>query len=153
MRFALPQAPLRLGASANRQPGAMTIPRPRPRLATPPSVPPWWSAHVRQFEDLAQRVTRDLPLRRSVEQTGGARSAERARQLGQEFSQHRILTAGDYVGTEAAMQEAARRWQRLHPNGYAVVHSVKGGQRHVHLQLFRKGIVPPSIYDALARGN
>jgi len=88
-----------------------------------------------------------LPLR----QTSSWRTLEHnARVGGDRASQHLIGTAADYYGSEAAMQEGARRFNRLNPHGYAAVHDVGSG-RHLHVQYYRAGVVPRAVFERVAR--
>lgn len=106
--------------------------------ATPPRVPSWWKPYVARFVQLAYPIGEDL----DVAITSWARSISHNAEVGGvENSQHLIGTAWDIAGPDQ-LEYAARASQR----GLIVLDEGD----HVHVQLFRAGIVPQWVYSQIA---
>lgn len=104
------------------------------------SIPSWWAEPVFAFEQLADEVVAGLPLK--LTSWGRTRSRNRA-VGGAARSQHLVWTAADFAGPKWAKDEARRRAKR------AGLVALDEGD-HLHLQLYRAGQIPESVFQAVA---
>ena len=102
-------------------------------------VPPWWRPAVEAFVRRAYSIGTDL----NVAITSFHRTVSHNREVGgSDTSQHLIATAWDVAGPDQDLYLARAR--------AAGLTAIDEGD-HVHVQLYRAGLVPPWIYEQVAR--
>lgn len=101
-------------------------------------VPTWWRPYVVEFVKRAYPIGEDLNVAISSFHRTRSKNTEVG---GAESSQHLLAIAWDVVGPDVALYAARARRAGL------VV--VEEGD-HVHVQRFARGVLPASLYDAVA---
>lgn len=102
-------------------------------------VPDWWLPYVRRFLQLAYPIGEDLDVTVTSWHRTRSHNAEVG---GQPQSQHLVATAWDITGPD--------RWTYSARAKRAGLTTLDEGD-HIHVQLFRAGVVPSWIYDQVAR--
>jgi hypothetical protein len=102
------------------------------------NVPYWWRGSVQTFYLRAYAIGQGL----NVRVTSWQRSRSHNREVsGAEASQHLIATAWDVAGPDQNVY-----MQRAQAAGLVAINEGD----HVHVQLYRAGVVPDSVYDAVS---
>ena len=101
-------------------------------------VPSFWLPYVHRFYQIAFAIGADLNVRVTSFQRTRRHNAEVG---GAELSQHLVATAWDVSGPDQDVYAARARAAGL---------TVIDEGDHVHVQLFRAGLLPPWLYDQVA---
>jgi len=102
------------------------------------NAPTWWRPAIQAFVAKAYPIGSDL----AVSITSWQRTRRRNREVvGHDASQHLIATAWDVSGPDQDTYAA-----RARQAGLVVINEGD----HIHVQLYRSGIVPGWVYDMIA---